>query len=222
MLRVLALLLVLANGGYWAWTQGALAGLGFAPAAQREPQRLEQQIQPGSIVLLSPEEARKAESAPVALAPPPKPPECLIAGLFDDKQIAALRTSLASAMPQDAWQLESGIEPARWIIYMGKYPGLDVLSRKKAELRQMAVKFEDVTTAALQPGLALGAFATQAEANQELAALTQRGVRTARVVQERAEARGQFLKWPAVDDALRSRLEGLRPQLFGKLPHPCG
>ena len=31
MLRFFVLLLVLANGGYFAWSQGYLAGVGFAP-----------------------------------------------------------------------------------------------------------------------------------------------------------------------------------------------
>jgi len=39
MLRLLVLLLVLANAGYFAWSQGLLAAWGFAPAATGEPQR---------------------------------------------------------------------------------------------------------------------------------------------------------------------------------------
>ena len=221
MLRVLALLLVLANGAYWAWSQGALAVLGLAPASQREPQRLALQLRPEAVHVLSPQEARRIETAPV-VAPPPKPPECLQAGLFDDKQLAALRPALAGALPAGSWQLESGVEPARWMIYMGKYPGADAMNRKKAELRQINVRFEDVTAPALQPGLSLGSFASPAEANQELAALTQRGVRTAKVLQERAEQRGQFLKLSAVDDSLRPKLEALKPQLAGRAWRPCG
>ncbi len=40
MLRLLVLLLLLANAGYWAWSQGLLAAYGLAPAVQTEPQRL--------------------------------------------------------------------------------------------------------------------------------------------------------------------------------------
>jgi hypothetical protein len=46
-------------------------------------------------------------------------------------------------------------------------------------------------------------------------------VRTARVVQERAEARGQILKLAAVDAALRAQLDTLKPQLEGKPLRPC-
>ena len=48
MLRIVALLLVVANLGYLAWRRGALAPFGWVPErfSQSEPQRLTQQVQP--------------------------------------------------------------------------------------------------------------------------------------------------------------------------------
>jgi cell division protein FtsN len=46
MLRWVIALLLLANAGYFLWTQGHLAPLGLAPAEQREPERLKGQIRP--------------------------------------------------------------------------------------------------------------------------------------------------------------------------------
>ncbi|MHB1250411.1 MAG: SPOR domain-containing protein, partial [Polaromonas sp.] len=68
MLRLLVLLLLLANAGYYAWTQGLLAGYGFAPTAQAEPQRLAQQIRPEAMRLLGASEARQPEPGPSAAA----------------------------------------------------------------------------------------------------------------------------------------------------------
>lgn len=47
-LRLLVVLLVVANLGYWLWSRGDLAGFGMAPAslAEREPQRLARQVHP--------------------------------------------------------------------------------------------------------------------------------------------------------------------------------
>jgi hypothetical protein len=47
-LRVLLLLLIVANAGYWLWSRGDLAGFGLVPASvtEREPQRLSRQIHP--------------------------------------------------------------------------------------------------------------------------------------------------------------------------------
>jgi hypothetical protein len=46
MLRWVIALLLLANAGYFLWTQGHLAPLGLAPAVEREPERLKKQIRP--------------------------------------------------------------------------------------------------------------------------------------------------------------------------------
>ena len=64
MLRALVLALLLANAGYLAWTRGLLAGYGFAPAAQSEPQRLTQQIRPEAMQLLTADQARQFDSSP--------------------------------------------------------------------------------------------------------------------------------------------------------------
>jgi len=47
-LRLLVVLLVVANLGYFAWTRGGLAVFGTEPArfSEREPQRLTQQVRP--------------------------------------------------------------------------------------------------------------------------------------------------------------------------------
>ena len=52
-------------------------------------------------------------------------------------------------------------------------------------------------------------------------ALANRGVRTARVVQERTEQRGQRLTLPVVDDTLRARLDELRTPLAGRALRAC-
>lgn len=51
MLRALVVVLVLANIGYFAWSNGALAGFGVMPSrtGDREPQRLQRQIQPDAL-----------------------------------------------------------------------------------------------------------------------------------------------------------------------------
>ncbi len=227
MLRLAVLLLVLANAGYWAWSQGLLAAYGLAPAVQSEPQRMAAQIRPEAIRLLTPDEAKKIEIRPpgAALAPTaaeaPATPECLQAGLFNEQQTATLRASLEAALPVGSWQFESSIDPARWIVYMGKYNTEESLAKKRGELRQLGVAFRPVTNPALAPGLALGSFAVQADADRELARIATKGVRTARVTQERAEARGQILKLASVDTELRARLDAIKPQLEGKALQAC-
>ena len=52
-LTTLALLLVLANVLFWAWSSGSLKIFGWAPIDPREPQRLEEQLRPEVIQLES-------------------------------------------------------------------------------------------------------------------------------------------------------------------------
>jgi hypothetical protein len=65
-LRLLFIVLVLANGVYFAWSQGALAAFGFVPAsfAEREPQRLSQQIRPQALVIRSSAASAASDSSP--------------------------------------------------------------------------------------------------------------------------------------------------------------
>lgn len=217
MLRLLVLLLLLANGGFYAWSQGLLLPWGVGPVQQSEPQRMKEQVRPDTVRVLDANELRQAE---VLAAQAPRPPECLASPVLDDGQITPLRTVLDS-WPVGAWSLEAVTEPARWIIYMGKYPGVEQVARKRAELRQLGITFEPPGKPELEPGLSLGSFPSEAAANTQLAALAERGVRTARVLQERPEQRGQRLLLPAVDDNLRPRLEELKFGLAGKTLRPC-
>jgi hypothetical protein len=218
MLRLALLALILANAAYFAWSQGLLAAWGFAPAQQSEPHRLAQQIKPQTLTLLPREEAMRIEANGVGFNG--KPAECLQAGVFEEAQVPTLRQALA-AWPAGSWGLEPAVEPARWIVYMGKYLTAENVARKKGELRQIGISFETLSNPSLEPGLSLGGYATQAAAAQQLEILSERGVRTAKVVQERPEVRGQQLKLPVVDDVLRPRLEDLRPVLGGKNLRPC-
>nr|WP_145549365.1 SPOR domain-containing protein [Variovorax boronicumulans] len=228
MLRTTALALLCANGAYFAWSQGLLAPVGLAPESAREPQRLEQQIRPEALRVApaapaapEPEPAVPAAPAPAASqAETPAPAvACLQTGPFDNAQAQALRQALgAGGVPASAWSLEPIAPPDRWIVYMGRYNDADALEKKRAELRALRVDTAPITQAALAPGLSLGVFSTQEAANDHLAQLTRRGVRTARVVAEHREPTAARLRLPAADAALREQVQGL---LAGRPLAPC-
>ena len=219
MLRFAVLSLLLINGLYFAWSQGLLRAYGYAPMEQREPQRLAQQIRPEAWHLLSPEELRRTESAARVAS---KPAECLMAGLFDEERSAALRLALErSSLPPGSWSLADASEPARWTVYMGKYPSMEAAKKKRAELSALNLKFEPVGDAKLEPGLVHGEFDTAAAANAELAELVKQGVRTAKVLRIREAAQGTALRLASVDDSLRTQLDEIKPALADKPLRPC-
>ena len=127
MLRLLVVVLLVANAAYFAWAQGYLQSQGLAPQGESEPQRLEQQLQPQGLRILSPSESR----AKVAAAAP-EPPACLQTGVLDEALLPKLRTAATEALPQGSWWLENAVVPARWIVYMGpvSYTHLDVYKRQ--------------------------------------------------------------------------------------------
>jgi cell division protein FtsN len=217
MLRLIVLVLLLANGGFLAWSQGFLLPWGLGPAQQSEPQRLQQQVRPESLRILRQDELRRVETV---AAQAPRPPECLQSPALDEAQLAPLRTTLES-WPAGSWSFEPVVEPARWIVYMGRYAGVEQVARKRAELRQLGISFESLSNPEMEPGLSLGSFPSQAAASQQLQSLAERGVQTARVVQERPEQRGQRLLLPAVDDNLRPRLSELTAPLNTKTLRSC-
>lgn len=219
MLRFLVLLLLLLNAVYYAWSHDLLQAYGFAPAQQAEPDRLNQQINPELLIILSAGQPRQAEAAPAPVAQAAV--QCLQAGLFDDIQAAVLRQSAQSLLPAGGWSLDEISEPARWIVYMGKFPDSQAMARKQAELAALQLRTEPIENPALADGLSLGGFDSQEKAVAELAALVKRGVRTAQVVQERAGTHASMLRISQVDDALRARIEELRPVLAGKTLRPC-
>ncbi len=218
MLKLIVALLLLANATFFVWSQGFLRAWDFAPKQQTEPERVAQQINPDAIRLLKPDEARRLDVAATVVA---KPLECLQAGVFDDIQATVLRKSLEASLPVGSWVLEPMREAPRWIVYMGKYPNADALAKKRSELAALNLKLEALTNPSLELGFSLGSFETQTAATNALNTLTKRGVRTARVVQERAELRGTNLKLNAVDDALRGRLDEMKAALAGKALRAC-
>jgi hypothetical protein len=232
MLRLIVILLILANAAYYAWSHGQLAVLGLAPVPQTEPGRMAAQIKPEALRVLSNTEARRIEVAGTATfaqaqpstSPPTvdaKPAECLQSPLLTERVATAVRNAASQGLPSGSWAIEPIDQPGRWIVYMGKYTDPEVLAKKKNELRQLNVSIEPLQAANLEPGISLGGQASQALANTELNNLTQRGVRSARVVQEVAPVKGAVLRLPAVDEALRGQLQSVRSALGAAVLGPC-
>jgi hypothetical protein len=168
--------------------------------------------------VLTADELIRIEASPQAAV---RPAECLVAGNFDEPQTAALRRAIQASLPPGAWTFEVVNEADRWIVYMGPYLNSQVLAAKRAELSSLRLKLEVLADPALEPGLSLGVFQSKKDAEAALAAFSKRGVRTAKVVQERGQGNSWQLKFASVDDAWRARLEELKPLLAGKPLRAC-
>lgn len=215
MLRLLALVLVLANVLLLAAQLGVfepLTAAGQAPR-QREPERLQRQLHPEWVQILSADAASAALRAAAASASQTaQPGACLEAGPFADTEAeAAQRTLRDAGIAATAWLAIRTEDDGAYMIYMGRYTDRELLLRKQEQLKRLKLPADELRdNAALQPGLSLGRFDNKPAADAALARMVQRGVRTARVVTLRPAQSQTLLRMPAADATLRARLAGLK------------
>jgi hypothetical protein len=233
MLRVVAVLLVMANLAYFAWTQGMLASIGLLPAQQTEPERLKEQIQPATLRLLN---GPRSEAPPTAETPAPvaveasaaaespaetAPDSCWQAAGFTPAQADKLGEALSGlGLAESQWRFTEVRSAGRWVVFMGRYND-EQMEKKKAELRELKIEFREVSLPSTGPGLALGTFSSEEAVQQGLKDVARKGVRSARMAVERPEAVTLNLRLPAITEAQRNSIQGLGGVLAGKTLQAC-
>lgn len=220
-LPALVVLLILANLGFFAWSQGWLDGLaGLGAHAEREPERLARQFQPHLLRILTPGAAAPAASTAVDSG------RCLEAGPFTPADASAAERLLQTALPAASWARRTVERPGVWLVYLGRFIAADAQQKKVEELRRLQLPFDEVTSPPdLAPGLSLGRFDNRQAAEQALEGLTQRGARAARVVLLAEPATQVSLRVAHADAATAAQLAGLdgviSGQPLGKAFAPC-
>ena len=238
MLRALVVLLLLANALVLAWSLGALDGLlGRRPDADREPERLQRQVNPELVKLLPPP-VEPGASTPAAATPPTSAQPssspllataagsaagstvCLEAGPLPSSAVAgAEKALLAAGVAAGSWTTTAASAKGVYLIYMGRYEDDETLQRKLEELKRRRIEAHPVRHAELQPGIEVARFEDKEEADAALARLSHRGLRTARVLTLVPPQPQQMLRIAAVEPAraevlatvkLAPALEGFR------------
>lgn len=209
MLRLLIVALLLANLGYYAWTQGWLSPwVGVSPLGDRDPARLERQVEPERVVVLPPGAASR---------PAPQTVACIEAGPFDGNQVEAAEAALVSLVPAGNWSRVVSTIPGTWIVYMGRYLDTETYQRKQAELRRIRVNFETVQQPPeLAQGLLLGRYDSETSAEAALEQFNTRGVRTARVVPLVAPKSAYQLRIEGAEASLVNQVLALKVDALGR------
>lgn len=240
MLRLLVLLLALANAVFLAWSLGLLDDVtGWRARGDREPERLARQVRPESILIL-PATATDAPapgsvpspaaSAPVAAASAPPVvsaeaaplPACVEAGPFSAAQIGPAQALLQSGLPRGSWTQVKTERSALWMVYLGKFDDVRNMAERQVELRRLNVEYDELRAPnELAPGLSLGRFEVRANANNLLDQLVKRGVRNARVVESTPASSGQMLRIDKPSARVMAQLAVLPGDVFGKGFLPC-
>ena len=228
MLRAMVLVLLLANAGFWAWRHGWLVPLhsviGARPEGEREPGRMARQVRPERIELLTPEAASAAQrlAAPRAVAPAPAAAVCLEAGPYTAAELTAVQAALQSAWPGGTWAVrEVSGAGGRWWVVEGPFFDAEQLQLRRDELRRRGVSPEPASTPGPAPLLILSRHESREAAELEIAALAERDVQTARVV-EGAPRAARAVRVAQADAQTQALLTGLPiERLRGKPFVPC-
>lgn len=108
MLRVLVLLLIVANAVFFAWTQGVLDGLVGSPRPEREPQRLAAQVRPELVQILP----AAASATPAATASASAPVGAAAASASASAGAASAASAPGAATPSVSSGVPGGMAAA--------------------------------------------------------------------------------------------------------------
>lgn len=224
-MRLLFLLLLVANLGFFAWMRFLAAP---DPAVDRQP--LSRQLDPGKLRVVPEAELAKALSTTTpnptpAQAPPsaPAPIACLEWGSFspgDATRVARRLEPLALGARLAQYR---GEETASWWVYIPPQGNRAGALRKAAELKKMGVDDYFVVPEADRQrwAVSLGIFSTEDAAKAHLKALRAKGVRSAVIGPRETQVPKVWFQVRGVEPALHARLQEIARDLEGATLHDC-
>jgi len=218
-LKLIFALLLAANAALYAYGKGYL---GQFSGNEREPARLQRQLNTDKLQLVS---AGKAEGAAAAVATPPasapepqpQPSEsaaarlCLEVGNFAAAEARKFEDRVA-ALELGERQVKRnlpGQEVSSYIVHIPPQGGRAGAEKKAEELRALGITnfFVLNDSSPLRHGISLGVFRTEAAAQAQLAALNKQGVQSARVAPRYSSSKQLQYQFRDIDEETRYRIE---------------
>jgi len=220
-MRLLFLLLLVANLGFFAWMRFLAAP---DPSVDRQP--LSQQLDPGKLRIVPETELAKAQSGTPpkpAPAPAPAPIACLEWGSFspgDATQAAQRLEPLALGARLAQYR---GEETAGWWVYIPPQANRSGALRKAGELKKLGVDdYFVVQDAGRQRwAVSLGVFRAEDAAKAHLEALRAKGVKSAVIGQRETQVPKVWFQVRGVDPALHVQLQEIARDLEGATLRDC-
>ncbi len=223
-MRLLFLLLLAANLALFAW-------LRFAPddpGVDRQP--MAREIDPQKLRIVNERElGRPARRAPAKRRPPAEKPRasaasaCVEWGSFSPAEGSRAAKALESLELGARLAQYRGEETASWWVHFPPQGSRAAALRKAGELRKLGITefFIVQEPGPSQWALSLGIFTTEDAAQEFLAALQRRGVRTAVISERETRVPKVWFQVRDVDRALEARLQGLAKDYEGATLHEC-
>jgi hypothetical protein len=219
-MRVLFILLLLGNLVFFGLKQGW-----FGPMLPQsaEPQRLQNQVSPEIVKVLTEPEmtaaskayASKTQPLPLPVSQPTAAPSCLEWGSFssaDGQKAASLLAPLGLGAKLTRSTRE---ETATHMVLMGPYVERPEAERKAAEVRRLGVTDVAVIENVQGRFVSLGVFTSRQGAQTRLEQARTKGVNSARVSERETTLTRELFQVRDVDTVLEGKLRALSAQLGG-------
>lgn len=217
-MRVLFLLLLLANLAFFAWARF------FAPPhPSTDPRPPAQQIEPDKLAILTPAQVASAQAPkgkPIAEA---APAACVEWGGFSVADARRAEQALEPLALGARLGQRRAEETAGWWVYIAAQPNRQAAQKKAAELKGLGVDewFIVQDEGRWRWAISLGVFRSEAAARSRLETLTAKGVRSALVGERETQLEKIWLQLRNVDAALAARLKELSAGFEGSELRDC-
>jgi SPOR domain len=216
--RTLFLVLVFANIALFAWWRYG------PPADAADPTPLQREIEPEKLKIIRPADlpppvARSDKSAPS----PAGGTSCLEWGSFTLADTARAELALEPLALGPRLTQRRIEELAAWWVFIPSQ-GRPAAFKRAAELKELGVDdyFIVQEEGEHRWALSLGVFRSEKAAQARLAALRDKGVRTARVIARETVVPRVWLQVKGVDAPLQARLKDIARQIEGSELRECG
>jgi len=203
MLRALLLVLLAANLAFFAWTQGWLDTVtGLRAQGDREPERLQQQLHPERLTLVSPQAAKALQTR-----------ACLELGPVDGNEaLRGLQAQLDKAgVAPGEWQDIASEVAGVWAVATIKFPDKEFQARKEETYKRLKISYEYLSGPADEmPSMLLSRHASEKAAAEQLEALSRRALKGLRVLPLQAPRSLHLLRFAQADGGLQARLAAIK------------
>lgn len=213
-MRTLVLLLLLANVAFFAWDRYG------AELFSGEAGLVSQQLNPGAIQLLTPEQVAARGTAK---REGPKPSACLEWGTFTGAEIARAEAALESLALGGKLSQRRVEETAGYWVFMPPQGSRQGANQKIFELKKLGVEdyFILLDDPKFRYAISLGVFKTEEAAKSYLESLRGRGVRTAQVAARDVPMQKTFFLIRDVPEPLAAKINELRQGFAGTEIREC-
>lgn len=207
-MRTVFLLLLFANAAFLGWTY-------YARSIGSQGERMvAQQLDPEKIRLVSRDDAAALARARL--------PRCTEWGPIAPADVARAEEALSGILPGAKFERISRAESSGWWVYVPPLASRQAANQRVAELRRSGITdlFVIPDDTKLRNAISLGVFRSEEAAKSHFAAMRQRGVRDAVLVERERNARA-YLQVQDVPPQLRPRIAELKSVFLGSDVQDC-